>query len=441
MIYRTLLSIALFGITLSVSHAQLLPTTVTRPLSDIRDLQPVDIRPPKPNTPPLSELLPPVSEHLTPALEQALTPIDTALTLTANTVNGQTPLADINEAITPDGQLVLEREWVIYVDESDFRLNNNSDIEVLERQYLAALQMWAVRLKVAPHIDNLQQLKNSLHGVAIKGVDRNHVYLTQAGAAAASATQQVTLSQCHGKQALRIGMLDSAINASHPVFADISVTESVFLEAGYPVSQAHGTAVAGILSQALPEEVSLRLFNAAAFYARNQVSQGASVFHLLKGLNWLGSQQVEVINMSLTGPANVMLERALKSLYDSGISLVAAVGNAGPAAPPLYPAAYKQVIGVTAIDANRQIYRWANQGAQVAIAARGVSVVTARGNNEMGAETGTSMAAPLVSAAVGCFSATNDAPGQLPAFLRQQLTDLGTPGWDPVFGHGALLLN
>ena len=80
--------------------------------------------------------------------------------------------------------------------------------------------------------------------MAIKGVDRNHVYLTQAGAAAATGAHQVTLSQCHGKQALRIGMLDSAINASHPVFADISVTESVFLEAGYPVSQAHGTAVA-----------------------------------------------------------------------------------------------------------------------------------------------------------------------------------------------------
>ena len=440
MIYRTLLSIALFGITLSVSHAQLLPTTVTRPLSDIRDRQPVEIRPSKPDIPLLSELLPPVTEHLTPALEQALTPIDTALTLTANTVNGQTPLADINEAITPDGQLVLEREWVIYVEESDFSLNHHN-IEILEQQYLGSLKMWAVRLKVAPHIDTLQQLKNSLQGVAIQAVDRNHVYLTQAGSAAKVGTQQATLSQCHARQVLRIGMLDSAINTSHPVFAGINVTESVFLEDGYPVSQAHGTAVAGVLSQAIPKEVSLRLFNAAAFYARNQVSQGASVFHLLKGLNWLGTQQVDVINMSLTGPANVMLERALKSLYDSGISLVAAVGNAGPAAPPLYPAAYEQVIGVTAIDANRQIYRWANQGAQVAIAARGVSVVTARGNNEMGAETGTSMAAPLVSAAVGCFSATNDTPGQLPAFLRQQLADLGAPGWDPVFGHGALLLN
>ncbi len=83
-----------------------------------------------------------------------------------------------------------------------------------------------------------------------------------------------------------------------------------------------------------------------------------------------------MINMSFSGPANRVLERLIAHAAESGIGLVAAAGNGGPGAAPAYPAAWPQVIAVTAVDAREHIYRQANQGPYVALAAPGVNIWT-----------------------------------------------------------------
>lgn len=65
----------------------------------------------------------------------------------------------------------------------------------------------------------------------------------------------------------------------------------------------------------------------------------------------------------------------LVSAHRRGMVLIAAVGNAGPRSPPLYPAAYREVIGVTAVDADYRLLPQANRGRQVAVAAPGVDVL------------------------------------------------------------------
>ena len=86
---------------------------------------------------------------------------------------------------------------------------------------------------------------------------------------------------------------------------------------------------------------------------------------------------VAVINLSLAGPDNPILERAISDASTAGIPLVAAVGNAGPRSVPLFPAGYDAVVAVTAIDRNERIYRRAVQGPHVDLAAPGVSIPTA----------------------------------------------------------------
>ena len=80
--------------------------------------------------------------------------------------------------------------------------------------------------------------------------------------------------------------------------------------------------------------------------------------------------------------------------------VVAAVGNDGPSARPLYPAAFEPVVAVTAVDRRKNIYRWANQGPQVDFAAWGVSTPVALAKGGYGEESGTSFAAPIVAAAI-----------------------------------------
>jgi subtilisin family serine protease len=83
---------------------------------------------------------------------------------------------------------------------------------------------------------------------------------------------------------------------------------------------------------------------------------------------------------------------------------VAAAGNGGPGASAAYPAAYNdEVIAVTAVDRNQQLYDHANRGDYIDVAAPGVRIWTALPNNKEGALSGTSFAAPFVTAIVAAI--------------------------------------
>ena len=92
-----------------------------------------------------------------------------------------------------------------------------------------------------------------------------------------------------------------------------------------------------------------------------------------------------------------MLRDILANAHPRGIVLIAAVGNAGPKSPPLYPAAEPDVIGVTATDADDKLLAVSNRGPQVAVAAPGVEILEPAPEGTYQVTTGTSVAAAHVS--------------------------------------------
>src|SRR5438034_11570825 len=90
-----------------------------------------------------------------------------------------------------------------------------------------------------------------------------------------------------------------------------------------------------------------RLLAIRAFSSK-AASAESTTFNILKGLDYAVNNNVRIVNMSFAGPRDPSIERALKNAYDKGIVLIAAAGNAGPKSPPLFPAADKHVIAVTA---------------------------------------------------------------------------------------------
>jgi subtilisin family serine protease len=144
--------------------------------------------------------------------------------------------------------------------------------------------------------------------------------------------------------------------------------------------------------------------------------------------------------MSLSGPANEVLRKAIAAAQAKGIVIVAAAGNNGAGAEPSYPAAYPGVVAVTAVDHELKVYRRATQGPYVDLSAPGVNVWTASAQGSGRLRTGTSYAVPFVSAAAGLLLASD--PGLDATALQSRLEaytrDLGQPGRDPTFGFGLI---
>ncbi|MCU7553417.1 S8 family serine peptidase [Alteromonas sp. ASW11-19] len=340
----------------------------------------------------------------------------------------------INEARDTNGELVVAREWLLYAPGEQHPRLQHPDIHTLSSRYLPALSLTVLRIRVSASLTSLKALQNVLPDSVEVTPVKHHIYLTQAGEETSAAAKPAERARC--ARPVRLGLVDTALAENHPQLSHLAVTQRSFLPDEVPHSVAHGTAVAGLAAAAMPAESQLIAAN--VFYSRSSVSQGATLMALLEGLNYLAESGVEVINMSLTGPANALLAQAVGQLSQNGIQIAAAAGNEGPAALPRYPAAYDETIAVTAVDSNDTIYRWANQGEYVELAAPGVSVKTARADGQLGSETGTSMAAPVVAARLACLRTEGLSPAQARSQLQQRARDLGEPGRDPVFGFGVI---
>ena len=101
----------------------------------------------------------------------------------------------------------------------------------------------------------------------------------------------------------------------------------------------------------------------------------------------------------------------------------------------MFPAAYDDVIAVTAVDAKSRAFRMANRGSYVDLSALGVDVAHLKPGDGYGTSSGTSYAVPFVSTAVAIIK--HQYPEADPAqFLFESAKDLGEPGKDDVYGYG-----
>jgi hypothetical protein len=246
-------------------------------------------------------------------------------------------------------------------------------------------------------------------------------------------------------KSVRIGVIDTSFDTNHPTFRGLNAERAEFLD-GKPPSPYdwHGTAVLSLLAgdpksgtPGLVPEATYLL--ASAFRSDAAGNASTDTARLLAALAWLEERDVDIVNMSFSGPRDPAFARAIERMSKKGIVFTAAAGNMGPTASPSYPAAYPSVIAVTAVNSKGENYRQANRGTYINVSAPGVDILTALPQAKQGYRTGTSFAAPFVTAilATGSVHGANAAKPQL---LKQMaLHDLGPPGNDPIFGAGLAL--
>jgi hypothetical protein len=137
-----------------------------------------------------------------------------------------------------------------------------------------------------------------------------------------------------------IAVIDSEIDESHP---DLNGAVSLQYEPTgvKELPHAHGTGIAGaIVSHQTLMGVApgAHIMGIRVFSGRDDDPK-ATARNILKGLDWAVNHNVRIVNMSFTGARDPLLDGALKGAYDKGVILIAAVGNEGPGAQPLFPAA------------------------------------------------------------------------------------------------------
>jgi len=231
--------------------------------------------------------------------------------------------------------------------------------------------------------------------------DFHHVYggsgSVGASAAGSSAAPAVPPPAHAPGRPLQVGLIDSGVDVRHPAFQHATVHLHGCADGDHPA--AHGTAVASLM---IGEQGAFRsALPQAVLYAGDvycDAPTGGSVEAIARELAWMAQMHVAVVNVSLVGPPNQILQRVVARAVGQGMLIVAAVGNDGPAAPPLYPAAWPGVVGVGGVDGKLRLLAEGARGPQVMFVAPGADMVAAAaGARGFVPVRGTSFAAPLVA--------------------------------------------
>ena len=197
--------------------------------------------------------------------------------------------------------------------------------------------------------------------------------------------------------------------------------------------QGHGTHVAGTIAQTTNngKGVAGLAYCATLMPVKVLSKQGwGTTANVAEGIRWAADHGAQVVNLSLGGPIkSKILEDAVQHAVDKGVLVVAAAGNSGKSVG--YPAAYPQVLAVSATDNKDNIAWFSSRGPQVGIAAPGVGVtqqtICNNGRDKcevFGTFNGTSMASPHVAgiAAMLVGQGVTD-----PAALRADLESTARP--------------
>lgn len=247
---------------------------------------------------------------------------------------------------------------------------------------------------------------------------------------------------------IKVGIIDTGIDYYHPDLKDRIIECRNFTDEKSDMDlNGHGTHVAGIIGASLngigvvgvaPE---CEIYSAKAF----KKDGTADNFAIAESIEWMIKKDVNVINMSFASekPSEEIYKKIVKA-YNKGIILVAAAGNDGSYVKSIgYPAKWKEVIAVTAVDIENKHAEFSSCGKEVLVAAPGKEIYSTFPDNSYKALSGTSMSTPLIAGSVALFQskARNRfkrllTPTEMKLIICMYADDFGENGRDDCYGYG-----
>lgn len=240
-------------------------------------------------------------------------------------------------------------------------------------------------------------------------------------------------------------VLDTGIDTNNFMFKGrtISPKSYSFIDNNTNIKDVHGhgTHVAGTIADATPSNVQIMMLKISN-------NEGySSVLSIRTALQYAVKQKVDVINMSIgfigaNASSYTALDSIIKKAYNKGIPICAAAGNDGIDVNYCYPACNAQTIAVAALDTTGYVAYYSNRGSKIDFCAPGSEVVSAKNGGTLVSMSGTSMAAPHITAAITYIKSmqSNLSVAGVYKELKLYSKDLGSAGRDNFYGWGCPIL-
>ena len=342
----------------------------------------------------------PLVQRVEPLVDNVLAPVDLATArLAAATQLQHEHRRELDR--DPKGELIVRAEVLAQPSSPAAReALLSAGFKPLREEPLDGLDESLIVMKAPPDMSLADAVARARAIDPAGAYDFHHIYLGSGsvgapGAASVPASVAEPVPQLAGP--LQVGLIDSGVDDAHPTLRHAEILRHGCADGAHPAP--HGTAVASLMvgagdrfTSALPR---------ATLYAGDaycDAATGGSVEAIARELAWMARMRVAVVNISLVGPANQILQRVIEHAVTRGMLIVAAVGNDGPAAPPLYPASWPGVVGVGAVDGKLRLLPEGARGPQVMFVAPGADMAAAAsGTRAFVPVRGTSFAAPFVA--------------------------------------------
>jgi subtilisin family serine protease len=287
---------------------------------------------------------------------------------------------DRNGALAIRGEVLatgLEATDLAMIERKGFSVKRGEEIAglgttlaVLMHDGMSAVRAIGILRRIAPH-----------GSYALNNV------MFESGTASAQTPSPSRPGDARGRPS-KVGMIDTGVAPQVGAAPRIRLVQRNFA-AGDSHPDLHGTAVADLIAR---ESGAVTIYAADIF---GSDPHGGTSELLIRALGWMASERVPVVNVSMVGPANPIVEAITEKLIGLGFTIVAPVGNDGTAAKPLYPASYRGVIAVSAAGADGRLLPEASRVRRVDFVAPGIATVSISGRQTE--IRGTSFAAPVVS--------------------------------------------
>ena len=320
----------------------------------------------------------------------------------------------------PDGEPVVRGRILAIAPSSEaVSAAVTAGFTVVSDERLEAIELDVTVLGPPPHMSAFAALRRLRALDPAGSYDYDHLYF-EAGSISAAAESAASAAQdAQPESSVRVGLIDTGVDGRNPALASARIEAKGFAP-GAPQPAAHGTATAALIAGQAPgfrgAAPGATVLAADIYGAKG----GGDALDLARAMAWMAEARAVVINVSLVGPPNRVLEAAVRSLSAQGRVVVAAVGNDGPAAPPQYPASYPQVVAVSAVDRRGRPLIEAGHATHVDFCAPGADMAAPAGPSGFVTVRGTSFAAPIVAGLLAGEFASPD-----PAAARAAIDALG----------------